>query len=98
MEKVFEALKTIKIKCHPNSNPSPIVDEALEIVEQAITELKTIKEANPSEAMECSLKLYKMVDSAGNGKGFSLNKAWEYHKTIKQALLKAQEQEKLKKY
>ncbi|MBR3208823.1 MAG: hypothetical protein IKF82_01000 [Bacilli bacterium] len=36
MTKELEALKTIKIKCHPNSNPSPIVDEALEIIEQAL--------------------------------------------------------------
>lgn len=39
------------------------------------------------EALECSLKLYKMVESAGNDNGFSLNEAWEYHETIKQALL-----------
>lgn len=32
----LEAFKTIKIKCHPNSNPSPLVDEALDIVEQAL--------------------------------------------------------------
>lgn len=39
------------------------------------------------EALECSLKLYKMVESAGNDNGFNLNEAWEYHKIIKQALL-----------
>lgn len=39
------------------------------------------------EALECSLKLYKMVESAGNDNGFNLNEAWEYHETIKQALL-----------
>lgn len=32
----LEKLKTIKIKCHPNSNPSPLVEEALLIVEQAL--------------------------------------------------------------
>ena len=46
------------------------------------------------EALECSLKLYKMVESAGNDNGFNLNEAWEYHKIIKQTLLKAQKQEK----
>ena len=46
------------------------------------------------EALECSLKLYKMVESAGNNNGFNLNEAWEYNKIIKQALIKAQEQEK----
>lgn len=39
------------------------------------------------EALECSLKLYKMVESAGNDNGFNLNEAWEYHETIKQVLL-----------
>ena len=46
------------------------------------------------EALECSLKLYKMVESAGNDNGFNLNEAWEYHETIKQTLIKAQKQEK----
>lgn len=39
------------------------------------------------EAIECSLKLYKMVESAGNNNGFNLNEAWEYHENIKQTLL-----------
>ena len=95
MSKELEALKIIKIKCHPNSNPSPTVDEALGVIEQALQRLEAIDNANSNEVMECSLKLYKMVESAGNGKGFSLNVAWEYHNTIKQTLLKAQEQEKV---
>ena len=48
----LEALKTIKIKCHPNSNPSPVVDEALEVVEQALQRLEFIDNANPSKALE----------------------------------------------
>ena len=86
MDKEFEALKTIKIKCHPNSNSNPIVDEALEIIESALTELEQIKEAKPSEAMECLEKLPYMSQGYGNWK--------EYYNTIKQALLKAQELEK----
>ena len=39
MSKELEALKIIKIKCHPNSNPSPLVDEALNIIEQALQKL-----------------------------------------------------------
>ena len=38
-----EALKTIKIKCHPNSNPSPLVDNALDIVEKSLKALEIIK-------------------------------------------------------
>lgn len=71
------------------------VRECHSVVYEALKRLEAIDNSNPSEAMECSLKLYKMVESAGNGKGFSLNAAWEYHNTIKQALLKAQEQEKV---
>lgn len=65
--------------------------EFLGVVEKALTEYEAIDNAKPSEALECSLKLYKMAESAGNGNGFNLNEAWKYHKTIKQALLKAQE-------
>lgn len=31
-----EALRVIKIKCHPNSNPSPLIDSALDNIEQAL--------------------------------------------------------------
>ena len=67
------------------------VVNCLETIKEALERLESIDNAEPSEALECSLKLYKMVESAGNGKGFSLNKAWEYHNTIKEALLKAKE-------
>ena len=49
----LEALKTIKIKCHPNSNPSPLVDSALDTIEEALQRLESIDNANPSEALEC---------------------------------------------
>ena len=86
----LEAFKTIKIKCHPNSNPSPLVDSALEVVEQALQRLESIDNAKPSEALEDLEQLAEMAD-----------KCWvscDVHKwktTIKQALLKAQEQEKV---
>ena len=60
-------------------------------IAKELNRLEQIDNAKPSEALECSLKLYKMVESAGNGNCFNLNEAWEYHKTIKQALIKAQE-------
>lgn len=44
----LEALKTIKIKCHPNSNPSPLIDEALYIIEKSLKALEIIKEKNVS--------------------------------------------------
>jgi hypothetical protein len=63
-------------------------------IREAINRLEAIDNANPSEALECSLKLYKMVESAGNGNGFSLNEAWKYHNIIKQSLLKAEQDKK----
>ena len=83
MDKEFEALKTIKIKCHPNSNPNPIVDEALEIIESALTELEQIKEANPSEAIKCLNKI------EGFMRYYEVNDTYKDElTTIKQALLK----------
>ena len=89
MEKEFEALKTIKIKCHPNSNPSPLVDEALEIVEQALTELQAIKEAKPSEALKGleHIKKYYVPQPCSAT-------TYNYLEIIEQALLKAQQFEK----
>jgi len=86
MSKELEALETIKIKCHPNSNPSPIVDEALEIVEQALQRLEAIENASPSEALKCVdiLKEDGCIITLTQGKALE---------TIRQALLKAQEQE-----
>ena len=43
---VLEKLKTIKIKCHPNSNPSPLVDESLVIVEQALLKAQEQEKEN----------------------------------------------------
>lgn len=99
MEKEIEELKNI-VAVHfgalgflnPSENEQILKDR--DKVLNALNELKAIEESNPSEAMECSLKLYKMVESAGNGNGFNLNEAWKYHNTIKQYILKAQEQEK----
>lgn len=43
--KLLEALKTIKIKCHPKSGLSPLVDEALDVVEQALFKAQKEREA-----------------------------------------------------
>ena len=89
-DKVFEALSELEEEakwCHHDGETLTKYDEErFNVIKQALLELKAIKEANPSEALECSLKLYKMVESAGNGNGFNLNEAWKYHSTIKQAL------------
>ena len=59
--------------------------EELDIVNNALLELKAIKEAKPSEALKC---LDKMYDT------HILKNVYCYH-TIKQYILKAQEQEKV---
>lgn len=99
MEKEFEDLliEFDEMGYEPTTlceNPQREIETFRNRLKQALTELQAIKETQPSEAMEDSLKLYKMVESAGNGNGFNLNEAWEYHNIIKQALIKAQEQEK----
>jgi len=38
-----EAIKTIKIKCHPNSNPTPLVNEALDFIEKQLEILEILK-------------------------------------------------------
>lgn len=68
MTKELEALKTIKIKCHPNSNPSPLVDECLEVIEQSLQRLEAIENAEPSKALET---LKNML--IGNGCNDSIN-------------------------
>ena len=85
--------------------------EDFDLVEQALLELKSIKDANPSEALKCLEKLKGMEissmpfsDEYGTQEvdlndirkvGSQLNTDFrEYTTTIKQALLKAQEQEK----
>lgn len=65
MNRELEALRIIKIKCRPNSNPSPLVDDALNVVEEAV--IKYIKHKklnsdliNKAEAFE--LIISKNVD------------------------------------
>lgn len=59
-----------------------------DILEQAITELKAIKETNPSEALKCVgvLKEEDCITTLVQGKALE---------TIRQYILKAQEQEKI---
>ena len=100
----LEALKTIKIKCHPNSNPNPLVDEALNIVKQALQRLEQIDNANSSEALryvngkiadlEDDLQHYTMAEK-DKCREFYIREDLKQFTNIKQALLKAQEQEKM---
>lgn len=91
MKKEFESLKNIVIIhfgaigfLNPSENEQILKDR--DKVLDALDELKAIKEAKPSEALECLEKLPYTSQGYGNWK--------EYYNTIKQALLKTQEQEK----
>lgn len=89
----LEALKTIKIKCHPNSNPSPLVDEALDTVEKALQRLELIDSAVPSKASSEALETLKDM-LIGNGINDYINDyVANLILTIRATLLKAQELE-----
>ena len=57
--KELEALGIIKIKCHPNSNPSPLVDDALNILEQALIELEQLRERDRFNSIGKSIQYCK---------------------------------------
>lgn len=67
--------------------------EDFDIVEQALLELKSIKEASPSEALECLKALQSIRDKYSMPLTEYVN-SFDYIKIIKQVLLKQQEQEK----
>ena len=88
-DKVFEALSELEEEAkwcnHDGETLTKYDEERFNVIKQALLELKEIKEAKPSEALEDSLKLYKMVESAGNGKDFDLVEAWKYHSYLVEA-------------
>ena len=88
-----------RLEAIDNTNPSEalkaldrnivvIREKDYTIIEQALLELKQIKEANPSKAMECLERIDKEYATIEN-EDFKI-----CFNTIKQALIKAQEQEK----
>ena len=82
------------------------INEALDTIKQALTELKQIKEAKPSEALkyvngkiadlEDDLQHYTMVEK-DKCKEFYIREDLKQFTNIQQALLKVQEQEKVLK-
>lgn len=82
MSKELETLKKVKY------NSSPEIVKAFDIIEKALQRLEAIENAKPSEAIEwLETKCY--VESPQD------EKFEECCSTIKQALIKAQEQEKV---
>ena len=90
---LVEALKIIKIKCHPNSNPNPLVDEALDTVEKAIQKLELIDSANPSEVL---MFIQELLNISETEKHFINLANYDTRLNLiktKHALIKAQEDE-----
>lgn len=88
--KALETLKDMLIGNGVNDNINEYVDNLILPIKQALIELKTIKEANPSEALECleEIKSQSPVCHYDDGsKSYVFEKEFD---TIKQALLKAQ--------
>lgn len=84
MDKELECLKRIDMKLYVTEREHKIF---YSVVEQALLELKSIKEATPSEALECLEEMWELSCD-------SRKPEYTLYETIKQALLKAQEQEK----
>lgn len=47
-----EDLKMIKIKCHPNANPNPMIDEALNNIEKDLEVLEILKKYGYKKVFE----------------------------------------------
>lgn len=65
-----------------------IYEKEYNTIKQALTEYEEIKNANPSEALECLDSMYARLPQ------WDLCRNLDQYNTIKQALRKAQEQEK----
>ena len=61
------------------------------VIKQALLELQSIKEANPSEALECLDKLAKQIELDEDTDYFEIRNA---HITVEQALLKDEKEHK----
>jgi len=84
----FEALKRLRQEtCPATYNPDFNKEECLEVIEKALLELKAIKEAKPSEALECLETLFDITCEREHTN--SEHSFWlKNYNTIKQALLK----------
>lgn len=83
----LEALKIVKY------NSSKEVVEAFDVIEKGLQRLEAIDNAEPSEALT---EIFNIIYNLDCGTTYEQDKKLdECRKTIKQALLKAQEQEKV---
>lgn len=91
MTKELEALETLFASYNYYGNYQQVI-EARETIEKALKRLEAIDNANPSEALESLDKLNKLLNYVNI---YKIAKIEKDVNTIKQSLLKAQEQEKV---
>ena len=87
MSKELEALEDIILYLNA-SEPKGLYCENIETIQQALLELQSIKEANPSEALEC---LEALEQDIKDRVILAENRQLQLCAVIKQALLKTQE-------
>jgi len=89
MSKGLEALHRIaNANNHFKYDTLELVDKDFQIVQQELQRLEAIDNANPSEALECLEEMWELSCD-------SRKPEYGLYDTIKQVLLKAQEQEKV---
>ena len=88
---VYEALDWLKNDCYVESPQDETFDECCDVIEKALLELKAIKEAKPSKALECLHKVASKVELADCDDYWEVRNAYA---KVEQALLKAEKLEK----
>ena len=87
----FEALKRLRQEtCPATYMPDFNKEECCDVIEKALLELKAIKEAKPSKALECLHKVASKVELADCDDYWEVRNAYA---KVEQALLKAEKLE-----
>ena len=94
MTKELEEIKTLRGFNQVELNNDKNINKSLDIIEQALQRLEAIDNAEPSEALE-SLERVKGYYAGGIISVEVYLEETEEYNTVKQALLKAQKQEKV---
>lgn len=94
MSKELEALLDIKENYKFYVHNKKPIDYQCEIIKKALQRLETLDNAKPSEALECLEKVNDYLNNVYDYKEI-IEEVKKDINTIKQALLKAQEQEKV---
>ena len=93
MSKELEEIKTLRGFNQVELNNDKNINKSLDVIEQALQELQAIDNAKPNEALKCLEKLGHL-DLYESYINLKVNEVDEFG-IIKQALVKAQEQEKI---